>query len=194
MHRQALATGFVISRCLLGAALILAVAQLIGIDRLQYHRANILDGELWRLASGHLVHLGWGHALLNLLGLALTVVLFPGVAPRADGAWIALGSALAIDAGLLAFQPEIHWYVGLSGVLHGLLTGASVVTWRRWENRVLLALVVAKVVWEQFFGALPATADLAGGPVIVDAHLYGALGGLITGILLRLHQSAPKTL
>jgi rhomboid family GlyGly-CTERM serine protease len=183
-----------ISRCLLGAALILAVAQLIGIERLQYQRANILDGELWRLASGHLVHLGWGHAMLNFLGLALTVVLFPGVAPRVDGAWIALGSALAIDAGLLAFQPEIHWYVGLSGVLHGLLTGASVITWRRWENRVLLALVVAKVVWEQFFGALPATADLAGGPVIVDAHLYGALGGLITGMLLRLHQSAPKTL
>ncbi len=183
-----------ISRCLLGAALILAVAQLIGIERLQYNRADILDGQLWRLASGHFVHLGWGHALLNYLGLALTVVLFPGVVPRVDGAWIALGSALAIDAGLLAFQPEIHWYVGLSGVLHGLLTGASVVTWRRRESRVLLLLILSKVVWEQCFGALPATADLAGGPVIVDAHLYGALGGLITGVLLCLRQSAIETL
>lgn len=129
MQRQALATGLMISRCLLGAALMLIAAQLIGMETLQYQRLEILDGELWRLATGHIVHLGWGHALMNFVGLALALALFPGVAARLDGVWIALGSALAIDTGLLVFEPDIDWYVGLSGVLHGLLTGASALTW-----------------------------------------------------------------
>ena len=50
------------------AALILLAA--IGGDTVRlagrYEREAVLDGELWRLVTGHLVHLGWSHTVLNL--------------------------------------------------------------------------------------------------------------------------------
>ena len=43
----------------------------------------------------------------------------------------------------------------------------------------LFAGLVAKLAWEQTLGPLPMTARTAGGPVIVNAHLYGSLGGVL---------------
>jgi hypothetical protein len=40
--------------------------------------------------------------------------------------------------------------------------------------------------------ALTGTAELAGGTVIVNAHLYGAVAGLITGMLLLWPGCNPK--
>src|SRR3569623_2737413 len=61
-----------------GLPLLLALSSLLialaGPDAsvaLRYERAAILDGEMWRLVSGHLVHLGWSRLVLNLAGLAL---------------------------------------------------------------------------------------------------------------------------
>ena len=76
------------------------------------------------------------------------------------------------------------WYVGLSGVLHGALA-AGAVAWWRYESKLLALLLSAifagKLAWEQWHGALPLSGDL---PVVVDAHLYGALGGALAGVLL----------
>jgi hypothetical protein len=99
---------------------------------------------------------------------------------------IALFSLLAIDAGFVFYEPQLLWYVGLSGVLHGALAAGAVAWWRH-ESR-LLALVlsvifIGKLVWEQWHGALPLSGDL---PVVVNAHLYGALGGALAGLLLWL--------
>lgn len=41
-----------------------------------YERNAILDGELWRLFSGHVVHGGWEHLSLNLFALIIVWVLF----------------------------------------------------------------------------------------------------------------------
>jgi hypothetical protein len=71
--------------------------------------------------------------------------------------------------------------VGLSGVLHGLLVAGllhGLMTPRRRESAVVLALVFAKLAYEQLAGPLPGSAATAGGAVIVDAHLYGAIAGL----------------
>jgi membrane associated rhomboid family serine protease len=45
-------------------------------------------------------------------------------------------------------------------------------------------LVCGKLLWEQAVGPLPGSAEVAGGKVIVDAHLYGAIGGLVLGWVL----------
>jgi len=66
-------------------------------------------------------------------------------------------------------------------MLHGLLLAgvmANLASGHRFEIVLLLALFV-KVAWEQLYGALPGSADFAGGAVVVDAHLYGLIGGLI---------------
>lgn len=151
---------------------------------LRYERVAIFGGEAWRLVTGQFVHLGMSHLLLNLAGLAMTGWLF-GPALRASQ-WLLLlaGSWLAICAGFLLLEPQLAWYVGLSGILHGLLLGAAVLD-RGLEGRVrvlLIAGILAKLAWEQWAGALPLTAEAAGGPVVVDAHLYGGLGGLVAAI------------
>ncbi len=195
MSRQALAIGF---RGLLwmaaAAALVLVCAQLVGIEPLQYQRDRIFDGQLWRLISAHVVHLGWGHALLNFLAFVLIVAIFPESLLNRAGAWLFVASLLSVDAGLLLWRPEIVWYVGLSGVLHGLLAGACMLAARRLEGRILLLMLAAKIIWEQSRGVLPSTATLAGGPVLVDAHLFGAIGGLICGIFLLLHRRRQQAL
>lgn len=153
---------------------------------LRYDRGEILHGQWWRLITGNIVHLGWPHLLLNLMGLILVWLLFrPALSTRS---WLVVTavSAAAVGCGLLAFDPALQWYVGLSGVLHGLFA-AGVVSALFAGNRgdwLLLALFVAKIVWEQLEGSMPGSAAIAGGPVIVDAHLYGAIGGAITALLL----------
>jgi hypothetical protein len=46
----------------------------------------------------------------------------------------------------------------------------------------------AKLLYEQRFGPLPFTADAAGGPVIVAAHLYGAAGGVLVGAAVAVRR------
>jgi hypothetical protein len=43
--------------------------------------------------------------------------------------------------------------------------------------------VLGKLAWEQLHGALPLAGEM---PVIVDAHLYGAIGGAVAVAAMRL--------
>ena len=85
-------------------------------------------------------------------------------------------------------MPSLDWYVGLSGVLHGLLVAGLIgsIRQRRAESLVLGAVIAAKLGWEMLVGPMPGSAEAAGGAVIVEAHLYGAAGGLIGGALLAI--------
>lgn len=151
----------------------------------RYEREAVLDGQYWRLLTGHFVHLGWSHTLLNLAGLALVWTLFAPALAGLRGLWVLLASCAAIDAGFLLNEPQLDWYVGFSGALHGLFAAGLVASIRTREPEAwLLALLfAAKLGWEQWFGPVPLTAKAAGGPVIESAHLYGALGGLCAAVL-----------
>ena len=50
------------------------------------------------------------------------------------------------------------------------------------DGWILAVFIVAKLAYEQFAGALPfaGTAN-----TIVDAHLYGAIGGVVLALLLN---------
>jgi rhomboid family GlyGly-CTERM serine protease len=152
-------------------------------ELLEYQRVGLEHGQIWRLLSAHLVHLGWAHAVMNLVALALLVSLFGEPGDLALPAGLLLCSALAVDAGLWFLQPQLDWYVGLSGALHGLLAGLLIVNWRCRNQRYvwLIGLLSVKLAWEQLIGPLPMTADIAGGPVVSTAHLYGAAGGALAG-------------
>jgi rhomboid family GlyGly-CTERM serine protease len=148
--------------------------------------------EPWRLVTGHLIHLGWAHLLMNLAGLAvLWALLAPGMAPR-HWALVTLACGAGVNLGLLLISP-VDWYAGLSGILHGLLAAGALAGLKRTPGTamVLLALLAIKLGVEQFTGEDMATARLIGGAVIVDAHLYGALSGALCAALLRLAARAP---
>jgi rhomboid family GlyGly-CTERM serine protease len=176
------------------AMLILLAA--IGGDEMRlagrYERDAVLDGQLWRLVTAHFVHLGWSHTVLNLAGLGLVWALFASALRGMRGLWVLLASIAAIDAGFLLNEPQLEWYVGFSGVLHGLFAAGVIESIRAREPEawLLAALFVIKLVWEQLIGPVPLTARMAGGNVIENAHLYGALGGTCAGLLTMRHRSA----
>lgn len=149
---------------------------------LRYERTAVLAGQVWRLVTGHLVHSSAAHLLLNLAGLGLIAGLFPRDYSLRQWLLIAACSLVSIDIGFVFYEPQLQWYVGLSGLLHGALAAGAVAWWRH-ETKplalVLSVIFVAKLAWEQRHGALPFSGDMA---VIVDAHLYGAIGGALAGL------------
>ncbi|MGE0581689.1 MAG: rhombosortase [Steroidobacteraceae bacterium] len=169
--------------------LVLVVALMLsGVDgdtmraRFGYERADLAAGELWRLLTAHGVHLDLRHAALNALGLLLMWALFArDFRPRR---WLAIvvASIVAIDAGLWFLAPRIEWYVGASGWLHGVMAAGTLAHVRRRDPAgwILAAFLAAKLAIEQQ-GALPLAGDM---PVVVQAHLYGALGGLAAALCL----------
>ncbi len=177
-------------------ALILVIGGEAASVGLRFDRAAIQSGELWRLATGHFVHLGGPHFALNAAGLALVWFLVGQVFDWRQWLLILGVSLFTMDLGLWLLNPGLDWYVGLSGLLHGILAAGLVERLRRpdSETLVLAALVLGKLVWEQLSGPLPGSEGTAGGPVVVDAHLFGALGGVLAAIALRIRVRAAAAI
>jgi rhomboid family GlyGly-CTERM serine protease len=182
-----------------GAALLATVVLLLGLgatgewgrDLLGYDRGALANYQWWRLLSAHLVHLGWEHLLLNCAGLILLWALFAReYAPR-RWLWIITAAMLAIDAGLWFLRPAVDWYLGASGVLHGILAAGAYALYRRGEamGAVLLLVLVVKLVYEQQSGGSLFVGDL---PLVPDAHVLGALGGLFAAFIPRARVAAAS--
>jgi rhomboid family GlyGly-CTERM serine protease len=150
---------------------------------LRYDRAALADGEAWRLLTAHVVHLDLRHALLNGCGLVLMWALFARDYTGRQWLLVVLGAVVAIDAGLWLLDSTVQWYVGSSGALHGIMAAGALAHLRRREpdGWILAGFVVAKLTWEHWVGPLP----LAGGTVVVDAHLYGVIGGAAVAAFLK---------
>jgi rhomboid family GlyGly-CTERM serine protease len=182
-----------------GLGLLLACAVLLlpelagdtGRALLRYDRAGLAAGQLWRLLTAHVVHLDLEHAALNSLGLVLMWALFARDYKPGQWALILLCSIAAIDAGLWLRDSTVAWYVGSSGALHGVMTAGTLAHLRRrdLDGWILAAFIVGKLSFEQLSGALPFAESGAG--VVVDAHLYGSLGGLAVALAL---YSRPEPL
>ena len=173
---------------LLGACLLLLLPELGGDAAraaLRYERAGIASGQWWRLLTGHWIHLDLEHAALNCLGLVLMWALFArDYRPRQWGL-IVLAAIAGIDCGLWLRDSTIAWYVGSSGVLHGVMVAGTTAHIRRHDldGWLLAAFIVVKLVYEQTAGALPfAGAHMS---VVVSAHLYGSVGGAAMAAILK---------
>lgn len=162
----------------------------------RYDRAAILDGEAWRLVTGHLLHADVHHLGWNVFGVLLVWFLFArDYTPRQ---WLAilLTSTAVTSAGFLLLEPELDWYVGFSGVLHGCMA-AGLVAWLRSTRDPLTWLVAglfaAKLAWEHFQGALPFTAGTLSLPVVHEAHTYGAIGGVLAAVWLGRERRSRRS-
>lgn len=154
----------------------------------RYDRVWLAEGQTWRFISGHLSHLGWQHLVLNATGLGLVWFLVGRRYENRQWLMVIGMTLLVINMGFWILNPSLHWYVGLSGLLHGLLVAGILANVPRVDSEsvVLGVLIIAKLVWEQAFGAMPGSETSSGGPVVVDAHLYGAVGGAISALVSRI--------
>ncbi|MBJ8417930.1 rhombosortase [Acinetobacter courvalinii] len=152
-------------------------------DYFIYWRPSLLT-EFWRLWTAHWVHVGWIHFLLNMLAFACLPFIFPHV--RNWHLWsLLLALPPFISLVFYFYLPYIDAYAGLSGVLHGLYTAVGLVYLQYKKERkfalLVLALIAAKLIWENTFGQT-GTAQLIGSPVLTEAHLIGAIGGVLAGL------------
>lgn len=142
---------------------------------LRYERSAVLQGELWRLWTGHLIHLGWTHWALNAAGLAVYALLadVPPTARQLARQVAVLAPGISVLFMLL--RPELGHYVGLSGVLYGLFLLALWPGVRRLDPVSIAALctVAAWLGAQLILGPDPREMELVGGNIIVHAHLFG---------------------
>lgn len=174
----------------LALALVMTVLQLLPEAQswLRFDRALIAAGEGRRLFTANFIHLGWGHLTLNVAGLLMIGWLFAEDFPVRDWALILLISALASSIGIWFWTPDVDRCVGLSGALHGLFA-AGCLAWIRAGLGVGIGLLLAlagKLLYEQTAGSMPLSEGFVGGPVVTDAHLCGAIGGILAVALLWL--------
>ena len=161
-------------------------------EALRFDRPGLADGQLWRIISGHFVHLGAGHFLLNAAGTAVIALLVAREYRPLQWALVSIAGVTGISLGLWSLNPELDWYVGLSGLLHTWLAAGVValIVRRRKDGWPLAILLGTKLAIEQWMGPLPGSGEAAGGAVVVDAHLYGAIAGVLTAVALTRLEGA----
>lgn len=153
-------------------------------DFLVYQRHFINEGELWRLITGHILHTNGFHLLLNLAALIMLWVLHGRFYSIKNYCGLFLCCALSTSVGIYFYNTALLQYVGLSGVLHGIFVfGAfSDIISKDRTGYLLFIGVWLKIIHEQIYGASSDVSDLIEASVAVDAHLWGAVGGLIFSI------------
>jgi rhomboid family GlyGly-CTERM serine protease len=170
-------------------------AHFFGIAGLTFDRAAIQSGEYWRLLSGHLVHTNDSHLAMSLAGVLALWLLQGDDYNTRDYLTAAMTSAVGVSACLYYLDNDVNWYAGLSGLLHGLFAWGVTADLRarRLIGPVLVTGLLAKLLLEQSFGAAPASERLLGFTVAVDANLYGAACGSLSGaIMLYLRRAMPS--
>ena len=180
-----------LSLSLAGFILLLGLFPSATEELLQFDRTRIAAGEWWRLYTGQLVHYGIYHLLMNLAALLLCGYIFLSNVSLKTYFSLLMVTATFVGLGIYWYNPELSFYAGLSGALHGLIMFGLLSTLKQTPliNTAGVILVVAKI-WQEHSASYHATQlqQLLPVPVAVDAHLYGALGGLAFTAVFSAYQ------
>lgn len=167
------------------------------LEFMQFDREAILNGEVWRLVTGNLVHWSAEHCLLDVASFVLLGWLYePSLRRHVERSSHSLRQHCSMPALLLTmscgvglavflFQPEMLTYRGLSGVDSGLFSAALIIEAReakhdpaRWWFVLPAALVfIVKLGFEMITGGLFFGTESLGdlGQPVPLAHLAGAV-------------------
>jgi rhomboid family GlyGly-CTERM serine protease len=186
MSRYPLRTSLII----VAAAIIYACAG--GNELLIYDKRKILEGECWRMLSGHLVHGSLEHLIRDASSLLFFGSILEHRLRRAYVPFL-ISAALAISTHYLFYNAvDLHYY-GLSGInyaLTGLLLSQEIP--KRWSERqawtraqgflfafyaVMAVLICFKVGYESLSpsGAIFYRTQMKPAP---EAHVLGTVWGL----------------
>ena len=160
---------------------------------LEYRRAAVEAGELWRIITCHWTHFGFDHFIWDVATLAFVGALCEERSRMRFLLCVGL-SVVAIPFVIWAFLPEMQTYRGLSGIdaaafaLLAVLILRDNLKPRRWGwiafSCVGLAAFVCKIGIEMFAGSAVFVDGAAAGMIPVPlAHLVGAAAGVFAGLM-----------
>ncbi len=166
-------------------------------EYLDFTRQGIAQHQWWRLLSAHFLHTNTYHLAVNLAGLFLLWLLHGEYYRARNYSAVFVITSLFVSILVWLASPHLNAYVGLSGVLHGVFAWGIIQDFKhkRVSAYLLLAGLIIKLIDERFFSTNDFMANLIGASVAIDAHLYGAIAGIMLGVLLpsvRLHK--PSTI
>lgn len=152
---------------------------------MSWNKQLIAEGEYWRIVSGNFSHNNLIHWLMNIATLVLVFFVFDD--RLSNKHFMLLSTSLCIAGGGLLWFARYDEYVGLSGLIHGLIAYAAMVdllTDKKRVGSIVLAGLSAKLLMEQLYGGDPWVTDLIGINVAIDAHLLFAVLGISFALLL----------
>ena len=153
---------------------------------MEFDRALIFKGELWRVITCHLVHWSPQHFFLDaLVCVALGFVFEQRIGPRYFK--VLMAAALLISTALIFFQSGLQTYRGISGLINTqFILGVGLFVFDR-NNRkfmkglyvIIFSIHVFKVAYETIHGVSFFSTESLGdmGLFTPLAHLTGALVG-----------------
>ena len=165
---------------------------------LQFDRAALLNGQIWRPLTCHLAHWSASHEIWSVEAFAVLGMLGE-IRDRRAFAICCIAAALACSLALLLFWPDVQLYRGMSGVDSALFTWLVVFNLRASGDHrhsaaykvalvLLLFAFIAKVAWEaQTHHSLFVSGD---GKSFVSLPGVHAVGGAI-GICVGMFRPRP---
>jgi len=142
----------------LGAALAAACVTCLvyltpGLSRaLEFDRALVVRGEIWRVATSHWTHWSGEHLFWDLLAFCALLPLALRISRR-HTAWLLAAATVAIPTGVLLLQREFVTYRGLSGLDSALWVYVALAWFRRaLRSRDRLGAVLVGAVLAGFIG------------------------------------------
>ena len=166
---------------------IIGIAALFGDSArklLWFKHELILEGQIWRVVTCNFVHAGWQHSLLNISGICIIGYMFERHSTPLKW-WITLLAMMVISSIGYYFDPNLKgWYVGISGVLHGLFILGGIAEWHRDRliSVAVVAVIIGKLIYAQIYGPSADTEEMIGSKIYENAHLFGGILGLIIGL------------
>ncbi len=143
--------------------------------------------EPWRLVTAHFIHANWFHLFIVIVHLILLRFIFRRWLSGNLLILFLLFSSIFTSMGLW-FTSNLLFYVGFSGIFHGLLVYLILLHWRTSPLLfgIVLAGLIGKIVYEQCYGENTAIAHLIGMSIAVDSHALGLIAGLIFYFLAQI--------
>ena len=179
--------------------LILATLLILGLavagdgttESLRYQRDKIFSGEIYRLLTAHLVHLNWTHTLMNMAAIIIGWFLFADAMTNTQWLGSIASCAVIISLLLMIAMPGLSWYVGFSGLIHGLMLQGLILDQRiqTLTKALVITALLLKVGYELYWGGSTSTTAMIGADVIVESHLFGLIGGGFTALVIRLKRA-----
>ncbi len=164
-------------------------------DLLIYQRDEI--DQLWRLWTGHWVHFGWPHFVVDVGLFLILGWMLERRHPRIAVSSLAL-MPLFISLVIYVFDSQMQRYAGLSALNLGLLLIIALQgwqsNWRDWFWPAVLVIYVAEIVFEIMSGGSGGGMIRFDDPqvkVATSAHIAGAVYAVAAWLIARRKTRVP---